>query len=329
MKAWIVREYGHFGEALSLDEMEVPTPKESEAIIRIEAIGLNYLDILSISGGYQEKSDLPFVPGVEAAGQVVGVGADCPFKPGDRVMTIGKSAFAEFMSVTAHGTYKIPADMSFADAAAFQLIYQTSYVGLIHRARLKTGEFLLVHAGAGGVGTSAIQIGLAAGARIIATAGNPEKLEICRKCGAEYVIDYRKEDFVEKTLKITDGRGADVIYDPVGGDVFDGSTRCIGFEGRILVIGFAAGRIPEIKTNRILLKNIDIIGLFWGNYHHHDPARIDSSQEALYRMYGDGKLRPVIYRQYPFGALPDAMTALAGRNSHGKVIVLPPGVRDI
>jgi len=290
----------------------------------VAAVGLNFLDVLSIAGKYQEKSPLPFIPGVEAAGRVVAIGPDCPYTVGDRVMTVGSGAFAEYMVVEPENTFVYPDAMADADAAAMQLVYQTAHVALVHRARIKTDDVLLVHAGAGGVGTAAIQIGRARGARIIATAGSAEKLAVCRDCGADLAVNYRDENFVQAVKDFTAGRGADVVFDPVGGAVFDDSTRCIAPEGRIVVIGFAAGKISTIAVNRILLKNIDVIGVYWGNYKIFDPDRFRKTQTDLYDLYRREKIKPVIYRRYDFTEIPVALAALANRQSYGKVIVSAP-----
>ncbi len=287
----------------------------------VYSIGLNYLDILSIGGSYQEKAPLPFVPCIEAAGEVIETTPEAAFQVGDKVMTVGKAACAEYMIVQPESTFLMPDNMSFEAAAAFQLTYQTAHVALVHRARLKAGEFLLVHAGAGGVGTAAIQVGRALGARVVATAGSDEKLKVCRRLGAEAAINYGSENFVEKVQEITNGRGVHVVFDPVGGSVFEESTRCVAFEGRIIVIGFASGRIPSIAANRILLKNIDIIGLFWGNYRQFDPQRIKRTQSDLYQLWNAGKIDPVIYRKFAFEDLPEALAALAERKSYGKVVL--------
>lgn len=183
------------------------------------------------------------------------------------------------------------------------------------------GEYLLVHGGAGGVGTAAIQIGKALGAKVIATAGSSEKLEICRQCGAEFLINYKTDDFVEKVKEYTAGNGADVIYDPVGGDVFDRSTKCIAWEGRILVIGFTSGRIPEIRANKVLLKNMSVIGLWWGNYRLHNPKLIEETQRQLYLMYEEGAIKPIIHSALGFTDLPVALGLLENRKSYGKVVI--------
>lgn len=321
MQAWTVHEYGRFQEQLILEERELPPLTDSDALIKVKAIGINFFDLLGIAGKYQVKAPLPFVPGGEAAGEVVEAGDTCDLKVGERVMTSHAGAFAEFMIAPRNATFRIPPNMSYEDAAAFQLNYQTSYFALEHRAALKKAEYLLVHGGAGGVGSAAIQIGKAFDAKVIASAGSSAKLQICRQCGAEFVIDYRTENFVEKVREITEGRGADVIYDPVGGDIFDQSTRCIAWGGRILVIGFTSGRIPEIRTNKILLNNMSVIGLWWGNYRVHNPQLIEQTQERLYQMYDQGAIKPVIHSVHDLKDLPAALKLIENRKSYGKVVI--------
>jgi NADPH2:quinone reductase len=321
MRAWTVAKFGPHRDVLQLNKWPMPNPGKRMAVIKTHALGLNFLDTLAIAGKYQEKSPLPFIPGVEAAGEVVDVGPDSPFQVGDRVMGVGQAAFGEYMVVDSLTGFTIPYEMSYGEAAAFQLTYQTSHVALVHRARLKAGDFLLVHGGAGGVGTSAIQIGKAVGARVIATAGSNEKCEICLNCGAELAINYKDENFVAKVKEITGGHGADVIYDPVGGAVFDDSFSCVAFEGRLVVIGFASGKIPKLYTNRLLLKNVDLVGLYWGQYRMGNPVHIANTQKALYEMYGKAQLDPVIYERFPFENLPHALDAIAEKRSYGKVLV--------
>ena len=321
MIAWTVHEFGDFKDQLKLEERDLPQVQGSEALIKIKAVGVNFFDILAIAGKYQIKAPLPFVPGGEAAGEVVEAGDACDFKVGERVMTNHSGAFGEFMIAPQNGTYRIPESMSDSDAAAFQINYQTSYFALVHRASIKPSEFLLVHGGAGGVGTAAIQTGKALGARIIATAGSPEKLQICRQCGAEFLINYRTEDFVAKVKEFTSGKGADVIFDPVGGDVFNQSTKCIAWEGRIVVIGFASGRIPEFRTNRALLKNMSVVGLWWGSYRTHKPQLMEQTQERLYQMYEEGLIKPVIHSVHDLKDLPDVLALIEKRRSYGKVVI--------
>jgi NADPH2:quinone reductase len=213
--------------------------------------------------------------------------------------------------------------MDFAAGAALPTTYPTSYAGLVFRAHLAPGETLLVHAAAGGVGSAAVQIGRALGARVIATASGAEKLKVARQAGADVAIDYTSEDWALRVLAETGGRGADVIYDSVGGDVFDKSLKCIAWNGRLLVIGFAGGEIPSVKANRILLKNIAVVGLHWGAYAKFEPERIPETYRALFDLYAEGKIAPLIYRQYPLAEAPAALAALGSRQSWGKVVLAP------
>jgi NADPH2:quinone reductase len=291
----------------------------------VRAAGCNFFDLLMVRGQYQMKPPFPFIPGAELAGIVRQVGPDVEgFRVGDKVFaSAGLGAFASSAVVPARGTWRMPEGMSFEEAAALPIVYPTSYAGLVFRARLVPGETLLVHAAAGGVGIAAVQIGKALGARVIATAGGADKLAVAIQAGADTAIDYKSSDWVEQVRAATDGRGADVIYDSVGGDVFDASLKCIAWNGRLLVIGFASGRIPEVKLNRVLLKNIALVGLHWGAHAMHEPARIGETMDALLALYRDGKIRPVIYRTYPLAELPAALAALGARQTYGKVIVAP------
>jgi NADPH2:quinone reductase len=250
------------------------------------------------------------------------VGAGSRFRVGQRVIVSTPwGAYAERIAATDANVFPVPKAMSDDDAAALLVTYQTSWFALVHRASLHEGEWLLVHGGAGGVGTSAIQLGKALGARVIATAGSEAKLEICRRAGADHVINYRDRPFADEVKELTGGAGADIIYDPVGGDVFDQSTRCIAWEGRLLVIGFASGRIPEIATNRILLKNISVVGVHWSEYFAHDLELVHSTHDVLCEHYERRAIAPMIYRRYPMTELPDALGALEARDSWGKIIV--------
>jgi NADPH2:quinone reductase len=271
------------------------------------------------------KPPFPFVPGAELAGVVREVGRDVEgFSVGDRVLaSVPLGGFAERAVVPVTGAWPMPAAMSFAEGAAFPIVYPTSHAALVLRAQLQRGETLLVHAAAGGVGLAAVQIGKALGARVIATAGGEEKLEVARQAGADETIDYQQEDFVERVRELTAGKGADVIYESVGGEVFDRSLKCIAWNGRLLVIGFAGGQIPEVKVNRILLKNIALIGLHWGAYALNEPARIGETFAALFRLYDAGKIKPVIFRRYRLEEIADALVALGSRKTYGKVVVVP------
>jgi len=325
-KAWRVHEYGHYKEKLRFEDIEAPEPPDGGAVIKVLAAGVNFPDLLAIAGKYQVKAPLPFTPGLEACGEVIAVGANSQLRVGQRIIASAPwGSFAEQMPVMDLAAFEAPAGMSDVQAAAMFITYQTSYFALAYRAEMKPGETLLVHGGAGGVGTSAIQLGKAMGARVIATAGTDAKLEICKRCGADELINYKTHDFVAEVKRITGGKGADVIYDPVGGDVFDKSSKCIAFRGRLLVIGFASGRIPEIAANRILLKNIAVVGVHWGAYRLHDPQLIHTAQSALAEHYAKGDIDPIIYGDaaMPLDQLPDALAALEGRDSYGKVVLAP------
>jgi NADPH2:quinone reductase len=271
------------------------------------------------------KPPFPFVPGAEIAGVVRAVGEGAgEFEPGDEVFAApGRGAFAERALVRAAETYPMPGDFSFDEAAALPIVYPTAYAGLVFRADLQARETLLVHAAAGGAGLAAVQIGKALDARVIATAGGDDKLEVARRAGADVAIDYRAGDFAARVLEETGGRGADVIYDPVGGDVFDRSLKCLAWNGRLLVIGFASGRIPEVAANRILLKNVSIVGLHWGAYAKHQPHLVAEAFAALFAMASDGRIRPVIYRRYPLEDVAAALADLGSRKSYGKLVLAP------
>jgi NADPH2:quinone reductase len=234
----------------------------------------------------------------------------------------GLGGFAERALVPAGAAWHLPDAMSFAEGAALPIVYPTSYAGLVYRAALAPGETLLVHAAAGGVGVAAVQIGKALGARVLATVGGAEKVAVARRAGADVVIDYQAEDFVARVLEETAGRGADVIYDSVGGDVFERSLKCIAWNGRLLVIGFAGGEIPSVKLNRILLKNIAVVGLHWGAYAKFEPARIPETMRALLDLYEKGAIRPEIYRSYPLAEASAALVALGSRKTWGKVVLV-------
>lgn len=324
MRAVVVERFVEPKE-LAVREAPEPEVRAGSLLVDVRAAGCNFFDILIAAGRYQVKPPLPFVPGAEVAGVVREVGEGVSgFAPGDRVIgMLPFGAFAERAVVPAAAAWRMPEDMSFEHGAALPIVYATSYAGLVLRAHLARGETLLVHAAAGGVGLAAVQIGRALGARVLATAGGAEKCEVARRAGAELTIDYREEDFVEKVKEATGGRGADVIYDSVGGDIFDRSMKCIAWNGRLLVIGFASGRIPEVKANRILLKNVSVVGLHWGAYATKEPERVPEVFDALFRLYGEGAIRPVIFGTYPLEQVPQALDALASRRTYGKVIVTP------
>lgn len=326
MRAWQVSKLGDPRDVLQLVELPKPSPAAGEVLIRVDAAALNFLDILLCQGKYQEKPPIPFTPGAEIAGTVEAVGDGVSLKEGERVAALPplpKGGFAEWVVVPESHVYPIPESLSWNEAAAMFITYQTAYYALHRCAKIQPGEVLLVHAGAGGVGSAAIQLGLAAGARVIATAGGREKVRLCKELGAETAVDYTTEDFVQVVKDVTDGRGADVIFDPVGGDVFDRSRKCIAFEGRLLVIGFAGGRIADAPTNHALVKNYSIVGVHWGLFRRRMPDRVAAAHRELMSLYDRGMIRPLLYKAFPFEKLPEALHRLADRKTWGKLVVNP------
>jgi NADPH2:quinone reductase len=312
---------------MRFEEFAEGEPADGMVRIGLRASAINYFDSLMISGQYQTKPDLPFVPGSEISGVVINAPAGSRFQPGDRVMAVvdnvglTRGGYAEVADAAPGSVAPMPAKMGFDEAAAFTLIFQTGWFGLHRRANLKAGETLLVHAAAGGVGSAAIQLGKAAGAIVIATAGSDEKVEVCRELGADHAINYKTQDFVEEVKKITGGRGADVVYDPVGGDVYDRSTKCIAFEGRIVIVGFTSGRIPQAAANHVLVKNYSVVGLHWGLYSKRAPELIPLATKALLELYDAGKIKPYISTRLPLSEAPRALASVAEGKSTGKVIL--------
>jgi NADPH2:quinone reductase len=289
----------------------------------MKAIGLNFPDMLLVEGKYQVKPELPAVPCMEGMGVVEKAGPGSAFAVGQRVI-VGNinGLMAERVSSPDSALATVPDGMPDDEAAAFQVIYQTSYFGLVRRAQLKSGETLLVHGAGGGVGTSAVQLGRALGATVFATAKGEAKCRIAAECGAAHVFDTSKTDWVTQVKTLTEGRGVDVVYDPVGGETFDKSFKVIALEGRVLVIGFASGVIPNIAANRVLLKNCSVVGLQWGAYRLVDPAKVVAAHAALSELYVQKKIKPVLYpKRYGFGELLKAFEALSSREAYGKVVV--------
>jgi NADPH2:quinone reductase len=324
MRAWRVHELGEPEAVLRLDVVDAPVAGRGEVEVDVAAASLNFPDLLMCRGEYQVRPALPFTPGAEVSGVVraVGEGVD-PALVGRRVIAIpraGDGGFTERTVVPAATVFPIPDSLDDAAAAALHVTYQTGYVALHRRAAIRPGETLLVHAGAGGVGSAAIQLGLAAGARVIATAGGAEKVEVCRKLGAELVIDYRADDFVDAVKQLTGGRGADVIYDPVGGDTYDRSTKCIAFEGRILIVGFTGGRFAEARTNHVLIKNYSVVGVHWGLYNTLAPDVVHATHDALMQLHADGAIAPLISREIPMAEVPAALAQLGNRGTWGKIV---------
>jgi NADPH2:quinone reductase len=326
VKAWVVRELGG-PESLHFEEIASGEPAEGLVRIRVRAAAINFPDALMVAGLYQVKPELPFVPGVEVAGEVVGAPPASGFKAGDRVMALldsgglTRGGYAEIADAAPQSITRMPDAMTFEEAAGFTLVFQTGWFGLHRRAGLKAGETLLVHAGAGGVGSAAIQLGKAAGATVIATAGSAKKVEVCRMLGADHAVNYKTQDFVEEVKRITGGRGADVVFDPVGGEVYDRSTKCIAFEGRIVIVGFTSGRIPQAAANHVLIKNYSVVGLHWGLYAKRAPELIAPAGRALFDLYESGTIKPYISVRLPLSEAPRALATVAEGKSTGKVIL--------
>lgn len=322
MRAILCTEWGG-PDKLRLEDVPPRHPGPGEVRLRVRAAGVNFADTLMIAGKYQERPEFPFSPGIECAGEVIECGADVSeLKPGDRVMgALGHGGYAEEAIARVSQVFRIPDAMPFEEAASFPVAYGTSHMALRRRADLKAGETLLVHGAAGGVGLTAVEIGKVIGATVIAAASSPEKLAIAKRAGADHLLDYSKEDIRERVLAITDKKGADVIYDPVGGDAFDASLRCIAWEGRLLVVGFASGRIPQVPANYLLLKNCAALGVFWGAYSRRDPATVRRSFAELLGWYEAGKLKPYISQTFDLAETAAALDVLRDRKATGRVVV--------
>lgn len=322
MKAVLCKEFGNPTD-LVIEEVESKPPLEGEVKIAVHACGVNFADIVMIKGEYQVKPPLPFTPGLEIAGEIMQVGAAVKhLKEGDRVIGIcNDGGFAEEVNISAKLVLPMPPTMDFVTGAAFPIAYGTSHVALTHRANLQAGETLLVGGASGGVGLTAVELGKVLGAVVIAAASSDEKLNLARKRGADFTINYTTEDVRQRVKEITDDKGADVIYDPVGGEFFNQAMRSIKWEGRMLVIGFASGNIPEIGVNRLLVKNCAVIGVYWGAYALNDPKIMRESFNILFDLYTRGKLKPQVTQTYPLENAVDALQAIVNRQSTGKLVL--------
>ncbi|MEN1967507.1 NADPH:quinone oxidoreductase family protein [Lentibacillus sp. N15] len=326
MRSWRVTKLGEPKDVLALQEQPRPKVEAGKLLIEVEASSLNFFDILLCQGKYQEKPPIPFTPGAEVCGVIREAGEGCQLIPGQRVIAtpeLPAGALSEWVAVPETSVYAIPDSIPASEAAGMFITYQTAYYSLAYRANLQKEEVLLVHAGAGGVGSAAIQLGKAKGAKVIATAGGPEKMQICKELGADVVIDYKATDFVKRVKEETNGRGADVIFDPVGGDIFDRSRKCIAFDGRILVIGFAGGRISDAPVNHALVKNYSIVGVHWGLFRKLNPSEVVNVHNQLMELYEQGDIRPLVYQEYDFAHVPSALEVLADRKTYGKLIARP------
>jgi len=322
MKAVLCKQYGP-PESLVLEDVASPVPGPGEVVVSTRAASVNFPDVLIIQNKYQFKPPLPFSPGSELAGVVKAVGEGVTSaKPGDKVIAFTTyGAFAEEVKTEATRLLPLPEKMSFEEGASFILTYATSDHALRDRGELKPGETLLVLGAAGGVGLAAIEIGKALGARVIACASSAEKLAVCREHGADALIDYSREDLRERIKALTDGRGVDVIYDPVGGPYTEPAFRSIAWRGRLLVVGFAAGDIPKLPLNLALLKGASIVGVFWGDFARREPRQFAESARQLARWYDEGKLRPHVSQAFPLERAVDALKLMAARQVKGKVVI--------
>jgi NADPH:quinone reductase len=327
MRALVVRVHGEPAEVLRPTSDEaVPAPGPGEVVVRVEACALNFADDLLCRGTYQETPALPFTPGLEIAGEVVAAGAGVAHEIGSRVAgstRLPHGGLAEYAVAGGQDVFPVPDDVPAVDAAAMHVTYQTAWFALRRRAGLRRDETLLVHAGAGGAGSAAIQLGKALGARVVATAGGSEKVELCLRLGADLAVDYRTEDFVTTVNETTDGRGADVIFDPVGGDTFERSRRCIAWEGRLLVIGAAGGRYFDAPTNHILVKNYSVVGVHWGGYRTRNPDLVAQAHAELVDLHAAGAITPLVSQVVSLDDAVPALDSLTAGRTVGKVVVIP------
>lgn len=321
MKAWIVEAITPEGH-MRLVDLPDPVAGPGQYVVAVEAAGLNFLDSLMLRGLYQTKPPLPFTPGIEAVGRIVAAGADTPLPVGTRVIASGQGAYAEQVVVAATNAAAIPDDIPAAEAVSlFGIVYGTAWHALHNRAALQPGETVLVHAAAGGVGSATVQLAAAHGCRVLATAGGAAKVAVATEMGAWLAIDYGSEDWVEAVRSATAGRGVDVLFDPVGGEVGERSLRCLAWHGRYLVVGFAAGPIPKLAANRFLLKEASAVGVFWGGATEADPALRPRVHAALLALYQAGKAKPLVPDRFKLGQAKAALASLAGRGSVGKVVL--------
>jgi NADPH2:quinone reductase len=324
MRALVCEAYGPV-ENLKIAELPMPEPKAGEILMRVGAAGVSFAALLGMQGKHQNKPALPYVPGNEMAGHVVKLGPGVTnLAVGQRVTTgVSQGAYAEYAVAAAANAVPIPETMPYAQATNFPTLYPTAYGALKWKADMQPGEVLLVHGAGGGSGLTAIEVGKAMGAIVIASAGGAEKLAAARDAGADHLIDYRTEDLRARVLELTDGRGADVVYDPVGGDTYARSTKCIAFEGRILIIGFAGGQIQSAALNHALVKNYSIVGLHWGLYQSKNPQLIKDCHAQLTKMVADGAIRPLVSERLGLDEVPAGVQRLADGGTVGRVVFVP------
>jgi NADPH:quinone reductase len=323
MKAVVCEAFGG-AEVLALREVpDPPPPGPGELQVRIEARGVQYVDVLMLAGKYQLRPEPPFIPGSEGAGEVVAIGPGVTgFKPGDRVMSRHRlGGFAQLGNAKAEDCDLIPSAMSLEEAAVFRNVYHTAYHALLQRGRLKPGDWVLIHGAAGGIGLPAIQIAKLYGAKVIATASTEGKRAVCLEEGADHAIDYQA-GFRDKVMELTGGRGVDIVYDPVNGSTFEESLRCLAWSGRILILGFLGGAPALARTNYLLIKGIEAIGVRIGGLSEAHPEIADANIKTLVELAGQGKLKPRIWRRFPLEAAADAIQALIDRRVIGKAVLV-------
>ncbi|MEV6653145.1 NADPH:quinone oxidoreductase family protein [Streptomyces sp. NPDC051219] len=320
MQAWRVHTHGEPREVMRLDEVAEPVAGPGELRLRVRAANINFPDALLCRGQYQVRPPLPFTPGVEICGET---------EDGRRVIAnplLPNGGFAEYVTVDARAVLPAPEALDDAEAAALHIGYQTGWFGLHRRARLQAGETLLVHAAAGGVGSAAVQLGKAAGATVVGVVGGADKAQAAQELGCDLVIDRHTEDLVARVKEFTSGKGADVVYDPVGGDAYAKSAKCVAFEGRILVVGFASGSIPSPALNHALVKNYSIVGLHWGLYNTQDPAAVRGCHEELTRLAAQGAIKPLVSGRVALKDAAEAVQRVADGTTTGRLVVVPEGV---
>lgn len=323
MRAVMCHAWGDV-ESLKIEDVAPPAPARGQVLIDVKATAVNYADAIMVAGRYQTKPPLPFSPGLETAGVVAACGDGVTrFTPGDRVMAIlAYGGLAEMAVADEAETFAMPERMPFDEAGAFPIAYISSHVAIRWQGRLEPGETLLVLGAAGGVGLTAVEIGKALGARVIAGTSTAEKLAVARERGADATVNYATENLTERVLALTDGKGADVCFDPVGGDLFDAALSALGWGGRILLVGFVGG-VPQIPANRLLVKHRAALGSSLRYFRWHAPDKLQRSVDELLRWYAEGKLRPLISRRLPLERSVEAIRLLTDRKAHGKIVVLP------
>ena len=323
MKAVVCKEHGLPDRLVLETDWPDPDVGEQDVLIDVKAAGLNFPDVLIIQNKYQTQPDLPFIPGGECAGVVTAVGSGVSrFKPGDKVISMGAhGAFCSKIAANQHSVFPMPEGLGFEQAAGVAITYFTSYHALRQRADIQSGETLLVLGAAGGVGITAVELGKLFGARVIAAASSDEKLELCRQLGADEVINYSRESLKDRVKELTGGRGVDVVYDPVGGDFSEQALRSMAWKGRFLVIGFASGPIPKVPLNLALLKGCAIVGVFWGRFMAEEPEVNLQNINALWELFAQGKLKPVVTDVFPLEDYEAAYACMMERRARGKVIL--------